>query len=228
MKISRYQQFKILVASLKDTYKFYIHFGLCWMLGCSFRYFIYTPFNYSLFSISNLGYLLFDLIYTVLIYYIGKHTAIFISEYFIYCMDFKSDFFRQNGHIIEWEDRNYHLEKKGILTKGDVLGIKLVEQLMIDKIYLPNMESVQEWMNDFPDETKYYVWQNSNVNHSYLFAISAMKRYLDTKAWYYIRKSKERLSCYREELIKVTWEPKRAFQWCENSLNEYLEDSDFD
>ena len=130
---------------------------------------------------------MFRIIYMVLIYYVGKYSGIFISEYFMYCMDFKSDFFRQNGHIIEWEDRNYHLEKKGILTTGDVLGIKFVEQLMIDKIYLPNMDSVREWMNDFPDETKYYIWRNSNVNHSYLFAISAMNRYLDTKAWYYAK-----------------------------------------
>jgi hypothetical protein len=225
MKISRYQQFKIFIGSLKHDYMLAIITILCYGIGLLARYILYG-FSYSLFSVLDLVYWLRDFIYLVFMFHLGKYIGRFSEQYFQYCINFRREFLRQNMHIIEWESKNYHHENKGMLTNGDILGIKLVKKLMKDKVYLTNMESVKEWISDFPDQTKYYIWKNSNIRDSWQFAVSAMNRYLDTKAWYYVRKSKERLSFYHEELIKEAWSPERAFEWCENSLDNYLDDND--
>ena len=111
MKISQYQQFKISIANLKQDYLMIIHFSLCFILGYLVRYIIYG-FSYTLFSIYKPVYWLRDFIYLIFMYHLGKYASMYLGQFFQGCILFKINFLRQNNHIIEWETKNYHLEKK--------------------------------------------------------------------------------------------------------------------
>ena len=231
-KATQYEKFKIYFGDLSYVHLQIMVLLVSFVFGSIIRYNLIDWIIYYQ-SQSFIFYVLTDISMCLLLGPLGFCFGTLVRKYHIMCENFKYSYNKYYEPQVEWEDLGMRKYKdvKGELSNGDLLGIKLVNRFLKDNniklelnIYSPRQLLSYIKKGNYPFNLKYYIRLHTNIDKSTDMAIDSMQRYLSNE--YYIKKSRERLCFYWEELIAKSCHPKRVMTSCvrENYLDNSSDD----
>ena len=231
-KATQYEKFKFNFGNLSHVYLQTIVLFISFITGNILRYNLLDTIHYYQ-GQSFISHILTDLTLVIIMAPIGFCFGTLVRKYHIICENFKYSYTRYYERHIEWDNLGMRKNKDliGELSNGDLLGIELVNNFLENteiklnfNIYSPRHLLDYINNNNYPLPLKQYIRLYSNIDKSADFAIDSMQRYLNNK--YYIKKSRQRLCFYWEELIAKACHPKRVMTSCvrENYLDSSSDD----
>jgi len=232
-KATQYEKFKFNFGNLSYVNLQIIVIFISFTTGNLIRYNLLLDLIIYYQSQSLILHMLTDIVLLILMAPIGFCMGTLVRKYHIMCENFKYAYSKHYEPQVEWNSLGMRKNKdvRGEISNGDLLGIELVDSFLKDpnekidfNIYSPKQLLSYIKKGNYPYNLKHYIRSHTNIDKSTDMAIDSMERYLNNK--YYIKKSRERLCFYWEELIAKACHPKRVMTSCvrENYLDNSSDD----